>query len=169
MRQGRLGVVLAWALTLLLLSVPGRAQETRAAKPELEEKAMAVLKRTTALLSQAPRFSVTLDIGFDAVQDSGRKIEFGETRQIVLRRPDRLRVDATTRDGAKSTLLFDGKNITVLHPQENVYATAARPGSVDEAIAYFVHDLGMRFPLAEMLTSQLAQRLPETGAGRRLR
>ena len=59
MRQGRLGVVLAWALTLLLLSVPGRAQETRAAKPELEEKAMAVLKRTTAVLSQAPRFSVT--------------------------------------------------------------------------------------------------------------
>jgi hypothetical protein len=48
-----------------------------------------------------------------------------------------------------------------VHPQENVYATAARPGSVDEAIAYFVHDLGMRFPLAEMLTSQLAQRLPE--------
>jgi hypothetical protein len=38
MRQGRLGVVSAWVLTLLLLSVPGRAQETRAAKPELEEK-----------------------------------------------------------------------------------------------------------------------------------
>jgi hypothetical protein len=161
MRQGRLGVVLAWALTLLLLSVPGRAQETRAAKPALEEKAIAVLKRMAVFLSQAQRFSVTIEGGFDAVQDSGQKIEFGETRQIVLRRPDRLRVDATTRDGAKSTVLFDGKNITVGHPQENVYATAARPGSVDEAIAYFVQDLGMRLPLAEMLTSQLGQRLAD--------
>ena len=161
MRQGTFGVVLGWALTLVLVSAPGRAQETRAAKPEFDERAMAVLQRATAALSQAQGFSVTVDIGFDAVQDSGRKIEFGETRQIVLRRPDRLRVDATTRDGAQSTILFDGKDITIVHPQENVYATAARPGSVDEAIAYFVHDLGMRFPLAEMLTSQLAQRLPE--------
>ena len=35
MRQGRFGVVLAGVLTLLLLSAAGRAQETRAAKPEL--------------------------------------------------------------------------------------------------------------------------------------
>ena len=175
MRQVRLGVVLAWALTLLLLSAPVHAQETRAAKPELEEKAMAVLKRMAEFLSQAQRFSVTLDIGFDAVQDSGQKIEFGETRQIVLRRPDHLRVDATKRDGAKSTLLFDGKDITVFHPQENVYATVAKPGSVDEAIAYFVQDLDMRLPLAELLTSQLAQRCrsrcgsPTTSRPRRLR
>ena len=130
--------MLAWVLTLLLVGAPPRAQEASAANPEMEEQAMAVLKRMAALLSQAQRFSVTVDIGFDAVQDSGQKIEFGETRQIVLRRPDRLRIDATKRDGAKSTLLFDGKDITVVHPQENVYATVARPGSVDEAIAYFV-------------------------------
>src|SRR5262245_10144646 len=168
MRQGRFGVVLVWALTLLLLSVPGRAQETRAAKPELDEKAIAVLKRTAALLSQAQRFSVTIDAGFDAVQDSGQKIEFGETRQVVLRRPDYLRIDATTRDGAKSALLFDGKDMTVFHPQENVYATVARPGSVDEAMAYFVNDLGMRLPLAELLNSHpdkalLATLLLESG------
>ena len=161
MRQGTFGVVLGWALTLVVVSAPGRAQETRAAHPEMDERAMAVLQRATAALSQAQGFSVTVDIGFDAVQDSGRKIEFGETRQIVLRRPDRLRVDATTRDGAQSTILFDGTDITIVHPQDNVYATAARPGSVDEAIAYFVQDLGMRFPMAEMLTSHLAQRLPE--------
>jgi hypothetical protein len=161
MRQVWLGVMLAWSLTLLLMSAPVHAQEARAANPELEEQAMAVLQRMTAFLSQAQRFSVAMDIGFDAVQDSGQKIEFGETRQVVLRRPDHLRIDAAKRDGSKSVLLFDGKDMTVVHPQENVYATVAKPGSVDEAIAYFVQDLGMRFPLAEMLTSQLAQRLPD--------
>ena len=101
MRQGRLGVVLAWALTLLLLSAPGRAQETRAAEARSwKRRPWPCSSGRPQLLSQAQRFSVTLDIGFDAVQDSGRKIEFGETRQIVLRRPDRLRVDATKRDGA---------------------------------------------------------------------
>ena len=162
MRQVRAGVVLAWVLTLLFVGAPLRAQQASPTDPkQSEEQAMAVLKRMAEFLSQAQRFSVTVDIGFDAVQDSGQKIEYGETRQIALRRPGHLRIDATKRDGSKSTVLFDGKDITVFHPQENVYATVARPGSVDEAVAYVVQDLDLRLPLAELLNSQLAQRLPE--------
>lgn len=161
MQHGRLGVVVAWALTLLLLSAPGHAQQTSAVNPEIDEKAMAVLKRMTEFLTQAQRFSVTADTGFDVVQDSGQKIEFGETRQIVLRRPDRLRIDATKRDGSKSGMVFDGKDIAVFNTKENVYATVASPGTVDDAIAYFLTDLDMRLPLADWLDSQFATRLPE--------
>ena len=161
MKHVRLGVVVAWALTLLWLSAPGQAQQTSAAHPEMDEQAMAVLKRMTAFLTQAQRFSVTVDTGFDVVQDSGQKIEFGETRQMVLRRPDRLRIDVTKRNGAKSEMLFDGKDIAVFNMKENVYATAASPGTVDDAIAYFLTDLDMRLPLAELLSSQLAKTLPE--------
>src|SRR5574341_429843 len=125
------------------------------------ESPMAVVKRMADFLSQAQRFSVTVDIGFDAVQDSGQKIEFGETRKIVLSRPDHLRIDATKRDGSKSELFFDGKDISFFSVKENVYATMAKPGTVDEAIAYFVNDLGMRLPLAEVLDSNLAKMLPE--------
>ena len=110
MRHVKIALACAWALAVLLAGAPGSAQQASPTNPQdSAAQAMAVLKRATELLAQAPHFSVTLDIGFDAVQDSGQKIEFGETRQIVLRRPDRLRVDATTRDGAKSTVLFDGK------------------------------------------------------------
>jgi hypothetical protein len=161
MRHVRLGVVVAWALTLLLLSVPVQAQQTSAAHPEIEEQAMAVLKRMAAFLTQAQRFSVTVDTGFDVVQDSGQKIEFGETRQMVLRRPDRIRIDATKRNGSKSGMFFDGNDIAVFNAKENVYATVARPGTVDEAIAYFLNDLDMRLPLAELLSSYLATTLPE--------
>ena len=55
----------------------------------------------------------------------------------------------------------DGQDITVFHVQENVYATMVRPGSIDQALAYFVHDLGMRLPLAELMNSQLAKSLLE--------
>src|SRR5215831_376892 len=146
MRHGRSGVVVAWALTLLLLSAPVRAQQPNAANPELDEQAMAVLQRMAAFLTQAQRFSVTVDTGFDVVQDSGQKIEFGETRQMVLRRPDRLRIEATKRNGSKSGMFFDGKDIAVFNTKENVYATVARPGTVDEAITYFLNDLDMRLP-----------------------
>jgi hypothetical protein len=158
----RLGVVLAWAIALLLVVAPISAQQTSPTdQSKSEEQAMAVLKRMAEFLSQTQRFSVTVDIGFDAVQDSGQKIEFGETRKIVLRRPDHLRIDTTKRSGAKDTLIFDGKDITVFIPKENAYAIAAKPGTLDEAIAYFVNDLDMRLPLAELLDSNLAKRLPE--------
>jgi len=161
MIQVRLAIF-TWAIGLLLLGVPVGAQQTGPTdQKKNEERAMAVLKRTAEFLSQAQRFSVTVDIGFDAVQDSGQKIEFGETRKIVLRRPNHLRVDATKRDGSKSELIFNGKDITLFHAKENVYATEAKPGTVDGAIAYFVKDLGMRLPLAELLDSGIAKTLPE--------
>jgi hypothetical protein len=144
---------------LVLVNAPVHAQETKAvaSNPDIEEKAMTVLKRSAEFLSQAQRFSVTLDMGFDAVQDSGQKIEFGETRKVVLRRPDHLRIDETKRNGSKSGLVFDGKNITVFHVKENVYASVAKPGTVDEAIVYFINDLDMRLPLAQLLSSNLAK------------
>ena len=64
MKYSRLGVVVAWALTLVWLSAPGQAQQPSAAHPEIDEKAMAVLKRMTEFLAQAQRFSVTVDTGF---------------------------------------------------------------------------------------------------------
>ena len=67
MRHGRLGVMVGWALTLWLLSAPVHAQQTSAAHPELDAQAMAVLKRMAAFLTQAPRFRVMVDPGFEVV------------------------------------------------------------------------------------------------------
>ena len=162
MRKVIAGVASVLALTFLLGGAPVIAQQSDVTdQKESEEKAMAVLKRMADFLSQTQSFSVTADMGFDAVQVSGQKIEFGETRHIALRRPDHLRVDATKRDGSKSQLIFDGKDIAFLQMKENVYATVSKPGTVDEAITYFVNDLDMRLPLAEMLSSKIAQEIPE--------
>lgn len=121
---------------------------------------MAVAKRMADFLSQLERFSVTADMGFDAVQDDGQKIEFGETRKILVDRPDRLRVEETKRDGSTSELIFDGKTIMLYYANDNVYALADRPGTLDDAVSYFVNDLGMRLPLAQLLDSKLASNLP---------
>jgi hypothetical protein len=146
----------------MLAGAPVNAMETGPADAQKNEAhAMAVMKRMADYLSQAKHFSVTVDTGFDAIQEFGQKIEFGETRKIVLSRPDRLRIDATKRDGSKSELIFDGKDIALYFAKENVYAVKARPGTLDQAVEYFTNDLDMRLPLAEMLSSKLAQVLPD--------
>jgi hypothetical protein len=146
----------------MLAGAPVSAQETGAGDAlKSEEQARAVMMRMADYLSKAQRFSVTVDTGFDAVQEFGQKIEFGEIRKMVLSRPDRLRVDATKRDGSKSQFIFDGKKIALYFAKENVYATDARPGTVDQAVDYFTNDLDMRLPLAEMLSTKLPQVLTD--------
>ncbi len=160
-RKNRLlcSLVPAVALTLLLGSPPAHAQEGKAAKPNIDEKAMAAIKRMNEFLSQQKQFSITADIGFDIVQDWGQKIEFGETRKMTVSRPDRFRVDTTDRDGSVSLLMFNGKEIAYFDSADNAYATVAKPGSINDAATYFANDLGMRLPMGAMLSGQLPQLL----------
>ncbi|MRR58807.1 MAG: DUF2092 domain-containing protein [Deltaproteobacteria bacterium] len=160
--KAALVMISVFICSVMLAGAPVSAQEIGPADAQKnEEQAMAVMKRMADYLSQAKRFSVTLDTGFDAVQEFGQKIEFGETRKIVLSRPDHLRIDATKRDGSKSEFIFDGKEIALYFARENVYATEARPGTLDQAVEYFTNDLDMRLPLSELLSSKLGQVLTD--------
>lgn len=151
---------LAIILAAVLLSGPAGAQQNaNGSQGENQGQAMAVVKRMADFLSGAERFSVNADIGFDVVQDNGQKVEFGETRKMLISRPGRLRIEETKRDGSVSELVFDGETLMLNYPGDNVYAVVERPGTVDDAVSYFVDDLGMRLPLAEMLSSKLAESL----------
>ncbi|CAB3801239.1 DUF2092 domain-containing protein [Pararobbsia alpina] len=133
------------------------AARAPAAEPETasQAQARAILMNMAEFLGGMPRFRVSLRAGYDAVQPSGQKIEFGENRTVTLSRPDRLRVEGERSDGAKTLTVFTGKEIVLVDLARKVYATAAQPGTLDDTVVYFVRDLGMRLPLAAMLLSRL--------------
>ena len=110
-------------------------------------------------LGGTPSFRVGVRSGYDAVQPSGQKIEFGEYRTVTLSRPDRVRVESERSDGAKTLVVLTGKEIVLVDLASKVYATAPQPGTLDESIVYFVKDLGMRLPLAALLLNRLPEEL----------
>jgi hypothetical protein len=120
---------------------------------------MTVLKNMSQYLAHAERFSVTIRAGYDVVQESGQKIEFGELRNIIVSRPDHLRIEVERSDGQKGLVIFDGKDITVYSANDNIYATTSRQGTLDQAIKYALDDLKIRMPLALMLLSTLPSEL----------
>jgi len=124
-----------------------------------ETTAAARIAAMANLLAKAQRLGVAVDCSYDVVQDSGQKIEFGERRELTLRRPDRVRVDVARRDGARRGLRFDGAQLTAFDLDEKVYATVAKPGTVDAALAYYTQDLKMRLPLRELFAANLPQKL----------
>jgi hypothetical protein len=145
-------------LMTMMVQVLG-AQEQNSTPSASEQRAMSVLKNMSQYLAQAQNFSVTIRDGYDAVQQSGQKVEFGEVRKVTVSRPDRLRIDVERSDGEKSLVVFNGKELTVYTPKENVYASVSRQGTVDQVIKYAVDDLKIRVPLAVMLLSSLPSEL----------
>jgi hypothetical protein len=110
-------------------------------------------------LSKAQRFTVDTRSGYDVVQASGQKIEFGDRRRITLSRPDRMRIEVEDSDGDRRLVLFDGKQVTVYGATPNVYAQSPAPGELDKAIGYLVQGLRMRLPLAALFLSRLPAEL----------
>ena len=143
------------AMSLLAVSslVPARA----AVEPQPD--ARAIMMRMADFLSKAQHMSVSIHGAYDALQPEGDKVEWNEVRAVTLSRPDRLRIDSERSDGARSLVLFDGKEITTFDESGQAYAQAPQLGGVDETVVHFVRDLGMRLPLAVLLLSSLPAEL----------
>ncbi len=119
----------------------------------VDGEALAMLQRMAERLAQAKGFSVSIRSGYDVVQETGQKIEFGEERRVMLERPGGLRVEAEQSDGDRRVILFDGQTISVLDPDQNVYAQVEKKGNLDDALRYLVRDLQVRVPLALMFAT----------------
>ncbi len=115
-----------------------------------DSEAKSILMKMAGYLAKAPAFSVTLRSSYDAIQEDGQRIEFGEKRRILLQRPNRFRAEVVRSDGDRALLLFDGQSLTAFKAGDNVFARTERSGTADEAIVYMVRNLQMTLPLARM-------------------
>ena len=141
---------------VLVLAIVAFGSDARAAPAEPTESqryAWDLLMQMTEHLAAQEAYSVNVRGGFDVVQDDGRKIQFVEARTIQIQRPNQLRINETAAEGHGHSVLFDGENITVWDGHSGVYAQAPQPETVDDAILYFIRELGMRLPMAPLLTT----------------
>lgn len=167
-RSGRMLSFLAFvslaAGTCLACAAPARAAEPAApaaAAGVREPQALAVVERMAARLAGAERFAMKGEIAWDTVQADGRTLEFGATREVLLRRPDRLRVDIAPREGGAKRLLYDGSQLVLEDPEHGVYATVERSGPLDDVAEYAGERLGVPVAMAEFLSPDLPKPLTE--------
>ncbi|HAA04060.1 MAG TPA: hypothetical protein DCE18_11865 [Syntrophobacteraceae bacterium] len=145
--------VLGLVMGLLMIATAASAQEKGAGSAE--DQAQAIVKRMADLLKQTKQYTVTMDSEYDVVQDSGEKIEFGETRKMTVARPNRIRVDVESRDGGKGVLVYDGQNISICNNRKNVYASASKSVDLDHLFDHFKDDLEISMPLGQVFSAGL--------------
>ncbi len=118
--------------------------------------AVVSLKRSADFLAAQQSFSFHTEIAFDVLQPNGQMLEFGGTRDVLMRRPDRIRIQAVDGDGDVKELFFDGQSILLDMPGEDAYASVEKPGTVYAAMDYLVEDLGVPGPLEDFVSENYA-------------
>lgn len=153
-------LVLCMFLSIIFL-VANSTIAASAEDPDIDQQAMAIMMKMADFISKAKSFSVTIDSGYDSVQDNGEKIEYGSIRKLIIDRPNRAREDVEQRDGTRADFIFNGKEIFFYNAKDNVYGRIEIPGTVDDAIEYFTEELDMRLPLSELFLVDLPTILRE--------
>src|SRR3954470_4185874 len=118
MKTSSLAAVLACVLALASAdgalaqrTASAKTSAAKAAPAESDVRARAVLSNMAQFLAATQSFSVRVRAAYDAVQRSGQRIEFGESRTIPGSRPDRLRVESERSDGTRIFTVFNGREI----------------------------------------------------------
>jgi hypothetical protein len=143
------GLVAATAIGTLSVAVPSaRAQDPPAAL--IGEEANTALARMSKTL-MATQFSFRSHTLRAYAGPNGELLHVAHTTKAVVRRPDRLLVDATGDDGA-SKLIYDGKTLVIYGVTQKQYASIPVSGNIEAVLDVAEKRLGVDFPLADLLT-----------------
>ncbi len=141
-------------LILAVIFVSGFGIRTASAQyetsPNIDSEAAAVLQSMSNYLGSRSDYSFKADIMYDVVLGSGQKIQYGAEAVAYLTKPNKLAVSYITERGGYK-LWYTAGQATILEVPENDYATAALPGTVDQALNKLSDEYGFDPVLSEFL------------------
>lgn len=134
------GVTAALVASILLTALPARAQE-----------AAEILRAMSSYVASQKTFSFAFDTEIEIVTPAVQKIQFASSGQVLVSRPDKVRV---TRTGgyADVELVADGKSLILLGKNLNAYAQVDLGGPID-AVVDALRSGGADLPAADLLSA----------------
>ncbi len=148
----------AWiaAVTLALTAIVSVNQGAHAQ----EDSAKKILKAMSDYVGSQKSISVTFDSDVEVITTNLQKIQFTNSGQMQMVRPDKLR--ATRAGGyADVDLVFDGAMTRVLGRHINIFTEIASPGSVDQLVDRLRDEHQFSIPGADLLLTNSYDRLME--------
>jgi len=98
-----------------------------------EAEAKALLKAMTEYVAAQKAISFDYDVNLEVVTKDDQKLTLAASGSVELARPDKVRA---SRSGGFADIetVFDGKTLTILGKNMNVYTQVAIPGSIDHLV-----------------------------------
>lgn len=142
----------ALALTLML----GLAVSSVAKAGEAEAKSL--LKAMSDYMAGQKNISFEYDANFEIVTTDNQKIALASSGTVALARPDKIRA---TRVGGFANVesVFDGKTLTLVGKNANVYTQVDIPGTIDQLVDELKDKYHRPLPAADLLLSNSYEQL----------
>ena len=131
---------------------PPQGSATAQSQPQLESRAIEILKAACARLAAAHSMEFTAVETFENPSRLGFPLAYGTKSDVLLQRPDKLRV-ISSGDGPVSEFYYDGKTMTAFAPAENFVAIAAAPPTVDDMLGTAYHSAAIYFAFDDMIVT----------------
>ena len=144
----RMAVALS-ALVLLVMTATV-SSEVRAQSSAVDPTATKILQRMTDYLGSLQKFSVHTQNTLEDVLDSGHRIDFDVSADVIVGRPNKLHAK---RKGnlVDQVFFYNGKTLTLFNPSDKIYATEPAPGTIEEMLDFARESLGLIVPVADLV------------------
>ena len=109
-----------------------------------------MLRAMSDFLGAQKALSVGFDTVFEVVTPNDQKLGLASSGTATLSRPDKIHV-ARSGGFADFEILYDGKMLTLLGKNANLYIQAETPGTVDQLIDTLQNDYNRPLPGADLL------------------
>lgn len=134
-------------------AVPAKKPVLTPPEPDLEPKAIEILKASSSRLAAARTLAFTAVETFESPSRQGHPLVFANKFKVTLQRPDKLRV-ILSGDGPASEFYYDGKAMMAFAPAVNLIAVAeAAPPTIDAALESAYHLAAIYFPFTDLIVT----------------
>lgn len=121
-------------------------------QPQLEPKAVDLLKAMSATLAAAKTLSFTSVATYESPARTGQPLAYMVKSEVALERPDKLRV-LTLGDGPRSEFYYDGKTVMAYTPSADLVAVAQAPATIDETLKAAYDFAAIYFPFTDVIVA----------------
>ena len=139
-----------WIAVLAVVATAGTA--TIPAGRADEANAKSLLKAMSDYLAAQKAISFDYDSNLEIVSTQQQKIGLASSGTLTLNRPDKLHAKRTG-GFTNVELVFDGKTLTLLGKNANLYAQVEAPGTIDQLVDVLRDKYHRPVPAADLLMS----------------
>ena len=147
-------------MSAIVLAVAAAGMASMSVARADEAQAKSLLKAMSDYLGAQKTVLFEYDTNLEFVTKQQQKIGLASSGTLALERPDKLRA---TRTGgfANVEMVFDGKTLTLLGKNANVYAQIEAPGTIDHLVDELRDKYHRPVPAADLLMSDPYKELME--------
>ena len=130
-------------------AAPTAASTTPETTVERDPDAIKALEKMGNYLRTLKAFQVRTETSRDEVLDDGQNVEFDGVVDMIVARPNRLRVEVTS-DKQQRLYFYNGSNLSVWAQRVNYYATVPAPPTIRELVDTLTSKYDIELPLADL-------------------